>query len=430
MKITIISAYTWYNKGDAGILLGTLQAIKKQYPMAKFNILSFTPEEDFKNYTREFDGIEYIESNLLNPYPLKKTKAGKAKAILKLGINKVKQDMLFGLSEKTILERNISARIIKDSDLVFVCGGGFLGGKKFNSIIHLHQINKAAQLNDNVILWGTSVEPPTNKLLKKMTEKSISKIKLILPREEITEKYLSTFLPKEKIIKSPDLAFNLGLNKSERINDLIKEVTGGSKKNIGLTIRDWHFPKSINPKESKNNYFQTICEVIENKTKQGYRFIFIPQVIFTGDDDRIIAKEVHNQLSSEAKANFLVLEGDYSPGELKALISGLDLFLGTRMHSNIFATSVGIPTLAIAYESKTNGIMMKLDMSNYVVDIEDVKTDLILTKLTDLEKDSQSVSGKLLNKTLEFKTNINDIGSIIKSEMINDGNHNIVKRAN
>ncbi|BCP62264.1 hypothetical protein SUT380_14520 [Streptococcus parasuis] len=47
-KITITNAYTWYNKGDAGILLGTVNTLKQIYGSEniEINVLSFTPDED------------------------------------------------------------------------------------------------------------------------------------------------------------------------------------------------------------------------------------------------------------------------------------------------------------------------------------------------------------------------------------------------
>jgi len=47
-KITITNAYTWYNKGDAGILLGIISSLKKEYgeDNIEINILSFSPEID------------------------------------------------------------------------------------------------------------------------------------------------------------------------------------------------------------------------------------------------------------------------------------------------------------------------------------------------------------------------------------------------
>ena len=36
--ITITNAYTWYNKGDAGILLATIDTLKKVYSNVEFNV--------------------------------------------------------------------------------------------------------------------------------------------------------------------------------------------------------------------------------------------------------------------------------------------------------------------------------------------------------------------------------------------------------
>ena len=66
--ITITNAYTWYNKGDAGILLATIDTLKKIYNKAEFNILSFTPDVDRKNYCKD-SSIKEVYSNILNPHP-------------------------------------------------------------------------------------------------------------------------------------------------------------------------------------------------------------------------------------------------------------------------------------------------------------------------------------------------------------------------
>ncbi|WJE15270.1 polysaccharide pyruvyl transferase family protein [Halobacillus sp. ACCC02827] len=428
MKITIIDAYTWYNKGDAGILLGTVESLNQMYNNPEIRVLSFTPRLDQLKYSQVYSNINLVRTNLLNPYPLKKTKFQKLIAIGKLAKEKLIQDIIFKISKEKYLKKYESARIINDSDVVYVCGGGFLGGKKFNSLIHLHQIKKATKLNDNCILWGTSVEPPTNKLLKKITEATLGDLNLILPREDITENYLNTFYPKSKTIATPDMAFNLKTIETQRIEDLMDKL--GSGKKIGITIRDWHFPNSIDSEKDKQNYFKSIVEIIERKSALGYKFVFIPQVIFTGDDDRIIAKEVKEHLNNKYKNNFVVLEDDYSPGELKYLISKLDLFLGTRMHSNIFATSVGVPTFAIAYERKTNGIMNRLNMNEYVVDIEDVSAEKVLVGLQSLEENKDIISESLKKSVQHFQNNINSVGKTILNEVDVNDYDNIVKRAN
>jgi colanic acid/amylovoran biosynthesis protein len=56
----------------------------------------------------------------------------------------------------------------------------------------------------------------------------------------------------------------------------------------------------------------------------------------------------------------------------------MDLFLGTRMHSNILALSMGVPTVAISYQKKTDGIMEMLELSDYVLDMANLATCDIL----------------------------------------------------
>ena len=88
MKIAIISAYTWLNKGDAGILLGTVKEIEEflsdKGEELSIDILSFTPEIDQPKYRESSKTIRNVYSNILNPYPFKKTRTGYAFAMIKL----------------------------------------------------------------------------------------------------------------------------------------------------------------------------------------------------------------------------------------------------------------------------------------------------------------------------------------------------------
>ena len=61
------------------------------------------------------------------------------------------------------------------------------------------------------------------------------------------------------------------------------------------------------------------------------------------------------------------------------MIGLVDLFVGTRMHSNIFALSQHVPCVAIAYEVKTNGIMRMFDLSDHVINIEDITALRLVT---------------------------------------------------
>ena len=317
------------------------------------------------------------------------------------------------MGEKFI-NNNDNLKVLKDSDLLVVCGGGFLGGKKFNSFIHLYQMYVNSKMNKPVILWGTSIEPFKNNIVKYFTDKRIKELTHIFPRETITNDYLSTILDSNKFTLIPDMAFMLE-NKQEEfefITDLRKEFNCI----FGLTVREWHFPNVENKEMARTNYINAIKEMIINYAeKKNAAFVFIPQVIFYGDDDSIIANEIKDSLPEKHKKNFIINKTDWSPVEIKSLIGNLDMFIGTRMHSNIFATSMAIPTVAIAYEKKTNGIMETVGLQDFVVEIDSITSDELINKINKCYIEREEINNKLKKRIEEIRQDIINKSKFIKN---------------
>ncbi|MCU7197748.1 polysaccharide pyruvyl transferase family protein [Turicibacter sanguinis] len=412
-KITITNAYTWYNKGDAGILLGTVNAIKEIYgENIEINILSFTPEEDKTRYCKDSKIIN-VYSNILNPYPFKKSFFGKKIAILKLFYNMCLEYIKLILLGEKYFDTKQSLRVLKDSDLIVVCGGGFLGGNKFNSFMHLFQMYVNVKTKNSVVLWGTSIEPYKNNIVEYFTNKQIKSLTHVFPRESITNSLLSKQLDEQKFTLIPDMAFMLE-NKYQKF-DFITQLRQKYSNIFGLTVREWHFPNIEDVQLAKSNYINSVTEMIEYYARtMNAVFVFIPQVIFEGDDDSIIAEEIKNKLKDDYKKNFIINKTDWSPVEIKSLIKNLDLFIGTRMHSNIFATSMAVPTVAIAYEKKTNGIMETVGLSRYVVEIDTITTNELIDKIDSCYKNRESISQSLEKRIVEIKSNIIDKSKFIK----------------
>ena len=57
------------------------------------------------------------------------------------------------------------------------------------------------------------------------------------------------------------------------------------------------------------------------------------------------------------------------------------------MHSNIFALSSGVKTIAIAYEPKSFGIMNGLGLGEYVMHMADVTEEKLEKKFEQLKND-------------------------------------------
>ena len=398
-KITITNAYTWYNKGDAGILLGTVNLLKQIFGEDSLDIrvLSFTPEEDQKRYCQD-KVITAVYSNVLNPHPYKHTKIGKLIAIFKLSVKFIYLFIFSNLNLKYLVNKYNNYKTLYESDFVIVCGGGFLGGKKLDSMMHLFQMYVNTRFNKNVYVLGTSIEPMNNKIVKYFTNKVLKDMTHIFAREIITFDYLKSMISNEKITLIPDMAFMLEDKYEE--SKYLKELKTNSEKIYGITVRNWNFPKSDNPNELMENYVNVLTNFM-NKSIENDKtsFVFIPQVIVSHGNDSEVAIEIKNRMKQENKSKFLILEEDISPLEIKSIISNLDFFIGTRMHSNIFAISMHIPTIAIAYEKKTNGIMHTVGLDDYVIEIDEI-TEKKLEYLVEKQRENSQIIRNDLEKIM------------------------------
>jgi len=98
------------------------------------------------------------------------------------------------------------------------------------------------------------------------------------------------------------------------------------------------------------------------------------------------------------KTRFFLLKNNYTAGELRAMYGEMDFFIGTRMHSNIFALSMDVPTIAIGYQWKTRGIMNMLELTDFVVNIEEISKKKLDGLMTKLLNDSKKVKENLKEK--------------------------------
>lgn len=404
LKIVITNAFTWYNKGDSGILLATVDTLKKIYGNnISIDILSFTPDEDKLRYCND-PVIKNVYSNVLNPYPYKRGKLGKIFAMIKVFFQMIKTSWIMKFHKKSIAKKpNLNA--LADADMIIVCGGGFLGGKKYTSLMHLYQMSINARFNKPIYVMGTSIEPITSNIIKKNTEKTLKKMSFVFARETITYNYLTKILPKDKYALIPDIAFML--EPQEKTLDVINQIKQQNRPLFGITIRRWTFPHSTNKKASYDNYINAVKIMMEHyiDTLNAY-FIYIPQVIVETGNDTYAAQDLLNKLPEKYKTHFIILTDDLAPGEIKSVISQMDYFVGTRMHSNIFATSMSVPTIAIAYEKKTNGIMHTLELDEYVLEIDSITSSDLIQKIDLMIDNSQKLQKHLKTRISEIQQEI------------------------
>ncbi|RJW42572.1 polysaccharide pyruvyl transferase family protein [Lachnospiraceae bacterium TF09-5] len=356
MKIIITNVYCYQNKGDAGIVVSIIENLKKKFPDAKIKIVSLYPEIDNGKYDPDVE--------VLPPILIYKEEKNKYLTT----ISNFCQIIIKSIKYKTKAFNTKTEKEIANADLIVSCGGGYMQARSLKQFVngmsyHYLQLLCAKEARKNYVIFAQTIGPFSN-ITQEIVKPIMEKAKVVLAREEISYKYSLNAFPKANIKLTTDTAFLL---KSHPVDKIFPD---GQMK-IGITVRKWVYPgydiKSMNEKYI-NAFSGFIDKVIE---EYGAKIYIMPQCIGPGsDNDLIMSRNVMKQVKHKDYCE--LLEGDYSPGQLKYIYSKMDYFVGTRMHSNIFSLAEAVPCLAVSYDYKTDGIMRLIGMDNYVLNINEI----------------------------------------------------------
>ena len=119
-----------------------------------------------------------------------------------------------------------------------------------------------------------------------------------------------------------------------------------------------------------------------------------------GNDNRTVTEDIFKKVRHK---KIVLIKNEYTAEEIKGIIGHCDLFIGARMHAIIASTSMGVPTVAIAYSHKTHGIMEILGCSKYVLDIKDLDYNTLASAISDVWNNRIKIRKELESKMADIK---------------------------
>ncbi|GAB4496593.1 MAG: hypothetical protein OHK0052_06740 [Anaerolineales bacterium] len=184
---------------------------------------------------------------------------------------------------------------------------------------------------------------------------------------------------------------------------------------LGVTVINW---EKLNPSfEKQPIYEQAIADAIDFfiAKYQGSVFLFSQvQGPSYAEDDRIPTQRVYRLVKNQS--NVIFISNYTSTDQLISAYGLMDIFIGTRLHSNIFAITQHVPVLPIAYQPKTYGVMQTLGLQSWVISIDKINSEILIKKLSLLWSEHQQVAVQISHSLSRIQKEIDWVGLLIKQD--------------
>jgi colanic acid/amylovoran biosynthesis protein len=393
-KILQTGTYCSSNKGDAAMEFSMARALQAHLPGTDITISTPFPELDREAYA-----------------PLAVARCNRRRLIW--GSFLLLRAWLWGRlhpwlgSAVQSLIANEELRATRDADLVIDLSGDMLTEDYGPHVAYSHflPILIAGAMRRPYMLCAQSIGP--FRYTKPLARRVLRGAALVTARETITRDYLREMgVAEDRIVMTTDMAFLLEPAAGERVRQVMQDegIDGEDRPLLGISLSNLacnHYRKR-NPNAASAEFTAMFARLLDTiSAKYNYRIVFVPHV--TGPrpsaDDRLFATRIMEQMQAPA----IVIRGDYTPDVLKGIISRCSAYMGARMHANIAALTSGIPTLAIGYSHKTEGIMQLLEQSRYVCDIATLDEDRVAACFAELHENRESISSTLLERAAQLR---------------------------
>ena len=263
------------------------------------------------------------------------------------------------------------------ADVVISCAGNFLyssGTVGLPFILAIFTMAYAWLLGKPLYSLPQSIGPLRRRWEERLVRWIAARMGLLMVREGRAWALIEQLgIDKTRSCLLPDIAFAYPKSDDQVAEALLREQLGstfGQFPLLGITMMNWgaqnrHFQKQARYEAA---IYETINTFLTETEGQVFLFAQVWGPTF-GEDDRVPARRVFEKLKEHGRV--YIIDQPLTPAVLKGCYGQMELLLGTRMHSNIFALSEGTPVLAIGYRTKTWGIMEMMGLQEWIVDIEE-----------------------------------------------------------
>lgn len=273
-------------------------------------------------------------------------------------------------------------------------------GDGFSDIYFKKLVFRTTLMKECVLLSGTPLVlmpqtygPFEDSTIRRFAVHTIKKAYRVYSRDQKSIDYLENYTNKD-ILRVTDLAFALPFERCV----FPKSVMG----HVGLNVSGLLWKGGFEKKNQFNlsvDYPQYIEELVKSLLKTGYDVHLIPHVIENENDNLDGDVEICSDFLRKYECDLLHAAPVFkSPIEAKNYISGMDVFIGARMHSTIASFSANVPVIPFSYSRKFEGLYENLNYSYVIHGLHASTNDAVKQTLDWIQ--NRDILGEAIRKEL------------------------------
>lgn len=369
-RITIAGGDSWYNRGDAAILAGSLQMLRDAIPEADITILSDAPQLTAQNHP--------------------------------------------GFA---VLPRRNLAQVwqhFQHTD-IFLWGGGQLIQNESSHAFLLFQlalVTLALQAKVPVVCFAQGVGKVKGTLLRQLTRLVLNRLTAITVRDAESAQQLVALGVTTPVQVFADPAIYLEAATSAQVTPALAAAHIPRPYAIIAPRRWFHYrhawlpvawqaaPNRPNPEF--DNLVQGLSQLADTLIDQHHlHVVFVPMYPGPEQGDEEVSQRIQSQMRFATHSS--ILTSAYPPAIFKGIFGAAEVALGIRLHSTILATSTGVPALTLYYQQKGLSYFRQLGIESWAFPIEHTDWARVQTQLQTILAERVQLKGFLLTCTQALK---------------------------
>ncbi len=414
IRVLITNAYSARNRGDGAIVLGMLESLDRAFGNEELELVISSADHPADQERYPVPVVPSFHS-LMGRISRNGTLQGLLFLAVLMPLSIVGALVKRFLHVSVPLPAGLTPLLdaYARADLVVAAGGGYLytTSRRRGAVmllVHLHSFMLGRVLDKPVYLYAQSIGPFASSVQARLVRAALRRVQLVELRESWSVRLVASWGLPIPVHAAADAAFLLRPVKPK------SSPLGARRKSLrlGLTVRRWH-----RQAERQEAYEETMARFLRMLVERhDPEIIFLPQVTVERreDDDRETARRILDRLGPPVDAR--LLDHDYSPREMQWLCGQMDCLVGTRMHSNIFALTMGVPVVAVAYQPKTLGIMEQLGLEEFVLSIDNLAAEALLELVERLLAGREAISASLARALPEIQSNAWEAARLIAED--------------